>query len=196
MAFTHLAYPDLVIDKIFGTDPDQDTESIIHPIEPKVTLALGDASEDASDLANYTFRKKALFSSLVQAPGVEWYENKVTNATTWENVRTTFTTRFLDGRNKFRYRKEIEHCIREAVEEIRTFLHRINRTVDKGWSDDMEGIAPADHGAERTAQERQNRQRYIDYSMEGLRLRYLQRKTTRVSDAKIPKPPGTTFLPD
>ena len=68
---------------------------------------------------------------------------------------------------------EVEHCIRGDGEEIRNFLHRIKRTVDKGWPDDMEGIAPADHGAERADQ---GRQRYIDYSLKGLRPRYLQRK--------------------
>ena len=71
---------------------------------------------------------------------------------------------------------EVEHCIRGDGEEIRNFLHGIKRTVDKRWPDDIEGIAPADHGAERTAQARQRRQRYIDYSMKGLRLRYLQQK--------------------
>ena len=40
----------------------------------------------------------------------------------------------------------------------------------------MEGIAAADHGSERAAQGRQRRQRYIDYSLERLRPRYLQRK--------------------
>ena len=70
---------------------------------------------------------------------------------------------------------EVEHCIR-GDEEIRNFLHRIKRTVDKGWPDDMEGIAPADHGAERAAQGRQRRQSYIDYSLKGLRPRHLQRK--------------------
>ena len=71
---------------------------------------------------------------------------------------------------------ELEHCIRGDGEEIRNFLHCIKGTVDKGWPDDMEGIVPADHGAERTAQGRQRRQRYIDYSPKGLRPRYLQRK--------------------
>ena len=71
---------------------------------------------------------------------------------------------------------EVEHCIRGDGEEIRNFLHRIKRTVDKGWPDDMDGIAPAVHGAERTAQGRQRRQRYIDYSLKGLRPRYLQRR--------------------
>ena len=71
---------------------------------------------------------------------------------------------------------EVEHCIRGEGEEIRNFLHRIRRPVDKGWPDDMEGIAPADHGAERAPQGRQRRQRYIDYSLKGIRPTYLQRK--------------------
>ena len=71
---------------------------------------------------------------------------------------------------------EVEHCIRGDGEEIRNFLHRIKRTVDNGWPDDMEGIAPVDQGAERAAQGRQRRQRYIDYSLKGLRPRYLQLK--------------------
>ena len=68
---------------------------------------------------------------------------------------------------------EVEHCIRGDGEEIRNFLHRIKRTVDKGWPDDMNGIEAAQQNAERAAQ---GRQRYMDYSLRGLRPRYLQRK--------------------
>ena len=159
-----------------GTDLDQDAESFFQLIERKINFAVGDAPGDAGELANYTFRKKALFSSLLRGPAAERYESNITNATTWDNVRANFVTRFSDGRNKFRYRMEVEHCIRGDGEEIRNFLHRIKRTVDKGWPDDMEGIAPADHGAERAAQGQQRRQRYIDYSLKGLRPGYLQRK--------------------
>ena len=179
MANTHLAYPNLAIDKFSGTDLDQDTESFIQLIERKINFALGGAPGDAGELANYTFRKKALFYFLLRGPAAKWYESNITNATTWDNVRTTFITRFSDGRNKFRNRMEVEHCIRGDGEEIRKFLHRIKRTVDKGWPDDVEGIAPADHGAERTAQGRQRRQRYINYSLKGLRPRYLQRKAQK-----------------
>ena len=35
MANTHLAYPDLAIDKFSGTDPDQDAETFIQLIERK-----------------------------------------------------------------------------------------------------------------------------------------------------------------
>ena len=176
MANTHLACPDLGIDKFSGTDPDQDAESFIQLIERKINFALGGAPADAGELANYTFRKKALFSSLLRGVAAEWYEGNITNATTWEIVRTNFIIRFSDGRNKFRYRMEVEHCIRGDGEEIRNFLHRIKRTVDKGWPDDLNGIEVAHHNAEREAQGRQRRQRYIDYSIKRLRPRYLQRK--------------------
>ena len=145
MANTHLAYPDLAIDKFSGTDPDQDAESFIQLIERKVNFALGDAAEDAVELENYTFRKKALFSSLLRGPAADWYASNITNATTWENVRSNFITRFSDGRNKFRYRLEVENCIKGDGEEIRIFLHCIKRTADKGWPDDLNGIVDAHH---------------------------------------------------
>ena len=65
MARALLAYPDLAVDKFSGTDPDQDDESFIQLIERKINFALGDAPADADDFANYFFRKKALFSSLL-----------------------------------------------------------------------------------------------------------------------------------
>ena len=125
MANNHLAYPDLAIDKFSGTDPDQDAESFIQLIERKINFALGDAPADASELVNYIFRKKELFSSPLRGPAAEWYESKITNATTWENVRTNFINRFSDGRNKFRHRTEVEHCIRGDGGEFRNSSHRI-----------------------------------------------------------------------
>ena len=61
MANTHLAYPDLALDKFSGTDPDRDTESFVQLIERKINLALGDAPADSDDLVSYTFRKKPFF---------------------------------------------------------------------------------------------------------------------------------------
>ena len=63
MAATHLAYPDLAFDKLSGRDPDQDAESFIQLFERNINFPLGDAPGDAGELANYTFRKKALYSS-------------------------------------------------------------------------------------------------------------------------------------
>ena len=151
VANTHLAYPDIAIDKFSGTDLDQDAQSFIQLIERKNNFAFGDAPGDAGELANYTFRKKALFSSIFRGPAAERNESKTTNAKTWENVRTKFITRFSGGQNTFRYRKEVEHCIRGDREEIRNFFHRIKRTVDKGWHDDLTCIEAAHHAAERDA---------------------------------------------
>ena len=177
MANAHLAYPDLALDKFSGTDPDQDAEAFIRLIECKINFALGTEPDEAdAEHVIYLFRKKALFSSLLRGPAAEWYGSTITDAMTWNDVRTLFITRFSDGRNKFRHRMEVEHCIRADGEEIRNFLHRIKKTVDKGWPDDMAGVLAADQPAERTAQARQRGQRYIDYTLKGLRPRYLQRK--------------------
>ena len=61
MADAHLAYPDLVLDKYSGTDPDQDAHSSIQLLERNINFALGDAPANADALANYTFRKKLCF---------------------------------------------------------------------------------------------------------------------------------------
>ena len=73
------------------------------------------------------------------------------------------------------HRMEVEHCIRADGEEIRNFLHRIKKKVDKVWPDNMVGVTAANQNAERTAQARRRRQRYIDYTLKGPRPRYLQR---------------------
>ena len=177
MANTHLAYPDLAFHKFSGTDPDQDAESFIQKMERNINFALGDAPADPDDLVSYTFRKKALFCSVVRGPAAEWYENNIEHSTTWADTREQFITRFFVGRNKFRHRMEVEHCVRGDGEEIRNFLHRIKKIADKGWPDDMEGSAEANRAAERQAQGRQRRQRHIDHTLRGLRPRYLQRKT-------------------
>ena len=65
IVITYLAYPYLALDKFSGRDPEQDAQSFIQLIEKKINIALDDAPEHADELANYTFRKKALFSSLL-----------------------------------------------------------------------------------------------------------------------------------
>ena len=72
---------------------------------------------------------------------------------------------------------EVKHYIRgDGEEQFRNFLHRIKRTVDKSWPDDVNGIEAAQQNEERVAQGRQRRQNYIDKSLKGLKPRYLQHK--------------------
>ena len=174
MTNNHIAYPDLALEIFSGTDPDQNAESFVQLIERKINFALGDAPADPDDLVSYTFRKKALFSSLLRGPAAEWYENNIENATTWADTRELFITRFSAGRSKFRQRMEVEHFVRGDGEEIRNFLHRKKKIVNKRRPDDMDGLAEGDRAAQRQAQGRHRRQWYIGYTL--LRPRYLQRK--------------------
>ena len=159
MAATHLAYPDLALDKFSGTDTDQDAESFRQLIERKSNFALGGAPANPDSLGIYAFRKKALFSSLLRGPAAEWYESNVKAATPWNDIREGFVARFSDGRNKFCHQMEVEHSIRRDGEEIQNFLDRIKRTVDKSWPDDMSSVAGPQQAVERDAQTRQRRQR-------------------------------------
>ena len=118
MANTHLAYPDLALDKFSGNDPDRAAESLFQHTERSINFALGDAPADIDDLATYKFRKRALFSSLLRAPAAESYENNNHNATTWAATQEQFITIFSHGRNKVRHRMEVEQCVR-GDEEIK-----------------------------------------------------------------------------
>ena len=87
MADARLAYPDLALDKFFGTDPDQDAEAFNRLIECKFNFALGTEPNEAQDAhIIYLFRKKALFSSLLRGTAAEWYRSTIQDATTWNDV--------------------------------------------------------------------------------------------------------------
>ena len=58
MANTHLAYPDLALDKLSGTDSDQDAESFVQLTERKINFAIGDAPADLDDLVSTPSVKK------------------------------------------------------------------------------------------------------------------------------------------
>ena len=156
MASTHLADPDLAIDKYSSTDPGKDAEAFIQLIERKVNFALGDAPGVAGELANYTFRRKALF--------LVYSEDQPPSGT-----RNTLPAP-LSGRTS----EQVSSL--DFQTDFRNLLHRIKRTVDEGWPDDMNGIEAAQQNAEREAQGRQRKQNYLDYSLKGLRYLYLQRK--------------------
>ena len=174
MAYAHLAYPDLALNNFFVTDPDQDAETFIRLTECKISFALGTEPDAAVDKnVIYLFRKRALFSSLLRGPADEWHGRTIQDAMTLNEVRTLFITNFSDRKNQFKHRMEVEPCTRADGEDIRNFLYRIKKTLDKGWPDNMVRIAAADQKAERTAQARQRRRRYIDYTLKGLRPRYL-----------------------
>ena len=80
---------------------------------------------------------------------------QLTEATTlWNGLKMNFITRCSEGRNKFRHRLEVEHC----------------------WPDDTNGVPNAQQNVKRTTQKRQQKQRYMDYNLRGLKPNYLQLK--------------------
>ena len=59
----------------------------------------------------------------------------------------------------------MEHCIRRDGAEYRKFLHRSERTIDKGSPDNidnMSGVSGPQQAVEQAAEARQRRQRYMD----------------------------------
>ena len=172
MAATYLAHPVVALDNFFGTDPDQDADSFLQPIERKPNLALEDAPVYHGVFPNYTPQKSCF---LLRGLGAEWYGSNVEAATTWDYIKANFIARLSDGRNKLRHRVEGEHCSRKNCEETRNLLYSVKRT-DKCWPDDVNGIPLAQKNPEQAAQETQRKQRYTDYSLRGLRPRYLHRK--------------------
>lgn len=191
MADTLLVHPGITSDLFTGDDPNEDAESFVRSVERKINFTLGaqrpalnpaDGHNAAAinnrneEIERYNFRRKALFSSLLKGSAAEWYENHVLDGTAWNDVRTNFLARFIDGRDKYRLRWEVEKCVRGSGEQIKNFLHRVKATVDRGWPVNLEGVAEAQHADERAAQLRQQRQRYMDYTIKGLRPMNLQRK--------------------
>ena len=139
---THLSHPNLAINRIVGTDSDQDAESLNQIKGRQTNFAFGDASGDAGEMANYIFKKKALFFSSLRGPAAGWYEN-IIKASTRENVGTETITGFSDGRKLFQYRMEVEPWSREDGEGIRVSLYGIKTTVKKTWLHDLSGVEPA-----------------------------------------------------
>ena len=74
---------------------------------------------------------------------------------------------------------EVEQCIRRDGQEIRNFLHSINTSVDKGWLDDMNGIAGAQQNAKRETKAKQRRQRYMDHNLRRFRPKNLELKAQK-----------------
>ena len=75
-------------------------------------------------------------------------------ATLWIEIKLNFITGSSDGRSKFHGRLQIDHC----------------------WPDDINGIPNAQQNAERATQQREQKQRYMDYNLRVLKPNYSQIK--------------------
>ena len=102
----------------------------------------------------YPFAASDKFSCIEPDTDAESFLQLTEATTLWNGMKMNFITRCSEGRNKFRHRLEVQHC----------------------WPDDTNGIPNAQENAERTTQKRQQKQKYMNYNLRGLKPSYLQLK--------------------
>ena len=171
MAENTVSFPNLALDKFLGSDPDQDAKSFLLTVEIQINFSLGSRSTDNTEIERYLFRKKALFSSLLEEPAAEWYADSIGETATWEQIGTALVDRFSDDRDKYRHRITAENSVRGNEELIRNFYRWVKSTVDKRWPLDPNGTQ-----AEKDNQQNQRNAKYIEFTVRGFKPNGLNRK--------------------
>ena len=135
MAANVVTYSDIALEKFTGLDPSIDAQEFFSLIQRKIQFSLGTRDPVDADLqAAYDARQKALFGSVLRGPAARWFEI-LAPALAWNEVRTQFTTRFTDAKDKYRKRIEVESIKRQPEELIKSYTHRVTKAVEKGWPD-------------------------------------------------------------
>ena len=157
-----VAYPDLALEKFIGIDSSEDPTTFVHLIEKKLSFSLGSRPTVRNIQTVYDDRRKALFGSVLRGPAAEWFDS-LEAALTWDEIKTQFIARFTDGKMQYRFRIEAENLKRQPDENFKSFIHRINTLVDKGWPTPSDADANAG-----TACKNQRIGKYKDYFIRGL----------------------------
>ena len=179
MADHPITHPNLSFVSFSGNDSDPNAKAFWTSVENKIVFSLGQRPTDAGVQPNYDHRQKSLFGSLLTETALEWYTDEITNATTWAELKNLFLIRFTDGRDRFKHRIDAENATRQEGELIKNYFHRIKTSVDKGWLESIDTTVHADADAlalEKNIQTRQRTQKYIDFSVKGLKPLALKQK--------------------
>ena len=179
MADHPITHPNLSFVSFSGNDSDLNAKAFWTSVENKIVFSLGQRPTDAGAQPNYDHRQKSLFGSLLTETALEWYTDEVTNTTTWAELKSFFLKRFTDGRDRFKHRIDAENATRQEGELIKNYFHRIKTSVDKGWPESIDTTVHADADAqalEKNIQTRQRTQKYIDFSVKGLKPLALKQK--------------------
>ena len=107
---------------------------------------------------------------------LEWFNDNVTNATTWAQLKDLFLNRFTDGQDQFKHRIDAENAARQDGVLIKNYFHRVNSSVDRSSVDVTVHADEAAQTAERNMRTRQRSQKYIGFSIKGIRLLALRQK--------------------
>ena len=128
MAATHLGHRDSTLGKFSGTDSGQGAEPVREIIARKFKFALSDEPGETEKMGNYTFRKKALFPSLLRDWVAVQYENNVEAAINWDEIKTIFVARFSEG-IKFAIVWKWSIALGELAKKSKTFSIELKETI-------------------------------------------------------------------
>ena len=169
----NVAYPDLALEKIIGIDSSEDPTAFIRLLEKKISFSLGSrpTTKENNIQTVYDDRRKALFGSVLRGPAAEWFDSLEAELT-WDEIKPQFIARFTDGKMQYRLQIEAKSLRRQPDENIKSYIHRIKTSVDKGWPTPPDADANA-----RTACENQRIGKYNHYFTRGLTPPGLKQKT-------------------
>ena len=132
-----IPYPDITSDKFTGTEQSEDPEVFMDLITHKIQFSLGqqpNPDDHAEEAQLWNQRRTALFASLLRGPASEWFQNlPQAIRDDFGALRNQFIERFTDNRTPYRYRIDAENCKRGDFEQIKSYIHRVTRIVQKGW---------------------------------------------------------------
>ena len=112
MADTPISHPNLSLMTFSGNDANQNATAFWNSVENKILFSLGQRPAD----------NDALFGSLLTDTSLEWFNDNVTSATTWAQLKDLFLNRFTDGRDQFKHRIDAENAARQDGELIKKLL--------------------------------------------------------------------------
>ena len=176
---TLISHPKLSLMTFSGNDPKQKATTFWNAVENKILFSLDQRPADGDARRSYDNRQRSLFGSLLTDTSLEWFNDNVTNATTWAQLKDLFLNRFTEGRGQFKHRIDAENTARQDGQLIKIYFHRIKPSVDRGWPESIDVTVHADkaaQNAERNIQTRQRSQKYIDFSIKKLRPLALKQK--------------------
>ena len=119
MADTPISHPNLSLMAFSGNDPDQNATALLNSVENKILFSIGQRPTDNDARRSYDSRQRSLFGSLLTDTALEWFNDSVTNATTWAQLRDLFLNRFTDGRDQFKHKIDAENAARQDGELIK-----------------------------------------------------------------------------
>lgn len=163
MANNVISYPEMGSEKFTGIDPAEDARAFFSLVAKKATFSLGNRPANNNNNAQdiYDARQRAFFGSLMRGPAAEWFDGQDA-AQTWAELEAAFVDRFTNGIDKYKFQIEAENITRQPDEFIKTYIHRIRTTVDKGWPIPAAGQPGHNNGVAR------RQAKYIDNFLRGL----------------------------